>query len=68
MSRRVAPGNPFFSFGHSLGLPNEMPVHRQVQASIEVNGSPLEEYGGKQDPENERVFTCWVASEVGKVS
>jgi hypothetical protein len=44
-----------------------MPIHRDFEASIEVDGKALEEFGAKQDPENERSYVCWIPSEVGKV-
>lgn len=44
-----------------------MPKHRGIEAYIQVDGKPLEEYGGEVDVENERAYICFVASEAGKV-
>ncbi|THH09501.1 hypothetical protein EW145_g1963 [Phellinidium pouzarii] len=45
-----------------------MPEHRNFKARILCDGELLEEYKGAQDAEDERVYTCWVASEAGKAS
>ena len=47
-----------------------MPViHRNFKAFIfcETDRKILEEYEAGPDPEDESVYTCWVASEAGKV-
>ena len=44
-----------------------MPTHRGIQAFVEVDGKTLEEYGGEEDGESERIFRCFIASEAGKV-
>lgn len=47
-----------------------MPLeHRNFRAWIDCDGDGdiLEEYKAAQDPEDEKVYTCWVASEAGKV-
>ena len=44
-----------------------MPTYRGARAFIEMDGKPMEEFGGEVDDENERVFKCFVASQTGKV-
>lgn len=43
-----------------------MPQHRNFKCWLLVDGEPRQEFEGTPDPEDERVYTCWVASEVGK--
>ncbi|KAH8113120.1 hypothetical protein DFH11DRAFT_363268 [Phellopilus nigrolimitatus] len=43
-----------------------MPQHRNFRAWLFCDGDVLEEYKVMQDPEDEKVYTCWVASEAGK--
>lgn len=44
-----------------------MPQHRGFRAWLKSGNQELEEYEEQQDPHDERVFTCWVSSEVGQV-
>ena len=39
--------------------------HQSLEVQIEIDGSPLEEYAVKV--ENDNNYTCWIASEQGKV-
>ncbi|KAH8113116.1 hypothetical protein DFH11DRAFT_362606 [Phellopilus nigrolimitatus] len=47
-----------------------MPTHRQMKiwlaCETEGDREPLEEFQVEQDPNDERVVNCWVASEAGK--